>query len=148
MPYSGSPTGPGGVLAAHHPAPHVPGDRRDQAHPGQQGADGQLPPTRADGQYDLDPRRDAGDAGDLLQDHQGDRGRRAAPGSRTAAALRGGSGAAGRSPGRWEQLIPAACMNVASPSSSAQSRSHVVRSRGVPPGQPPPASSLPRSADW
>ena len=36
-----------------------------------------------------------------------------------------------RSPSRWEQLIPAACMNVASPSSSAQSASHVARSREV-----------------
>ena len=68
--------------------------------------------------------------------------RRAAPSSRTASASPPGSRPATRSPSRWEQLIPAACMNVASPSSSAQSASHVARSREVSSrGSPPPPSS-------
>ena len=40
---------------------------------------------------------------------------------------------------RWEQLIPAARMNVASPSRSAQSASHVARSRRCPAGAGRPA---------
>jgi hypothetical protein len=35
------------------------------------------------------------------------------------------------SPSRWEQVIPAACMKVASPSRAAQSASQVDRSRPV-----------------
>ena len=35
------------------------------------------------------------------------------------------------SPSRWLQVIPAACMKVASPSSSATSASQVARSREV-----------------
>ena len=66
----------------------------------------------------------------------------APPSSRTASASPAGSSPATRSPSRWEQLIPAACMNVASPSSSAQSASHVARSREVSSrGSPPPPSS-------
>ena len=58
----------------------------------------------------------------------------------TASASPAGSSPATRSPSRWEQLIPAACMNVASPSSSAQSASQVARSREVSSrGRPAPA---------
>ncbi len=48
------------------------------------------------------------------------------------------------SPSRWLQLIPAACRNVARPGSSAQSASHVARSRLVSSlGSPvPPASAV------
>jgi hypothetical protein len=54
----------------------------------------------------------------------------------------GGSSPAIRSPSRWEQLIPAACMNVARPSSSAQPASQVARSRLVSSrGSPLPPSS-------
>ena len=58
------------------------------------------------------------------------------------------------SPSRWEQVIPAACMNVARPISAAVSASQVARSREVSSrGRPdPPASErvsglvmLPRS---
>ena len=62
----------------------------------------------------------------------------------TAPASPAGSSPATRSPSRWEQLIPAACMNVASPSSSAHSASQVARSREVSSrGRPvPPSSAL------
>ena len=71
------------------------------------------------------------------------------------------------SPSRWLQVIPAACMNVASPSSCAQSASQVARSREVSsrgrpvppasdrasglvmlcrPGSVPPVTSLPANA--
>jgi hypothetical protein len=67
---------------------------------------------------------------------------RRAPSSRTAPASPAGSSPATRSPSRWEQLIPAACMNVASPSISAQSASYVAHSREVSSrGSPPPPSS-------
>ena len=63
------------------------------------------------------------------------------PSSRTASASPPGSSPATRSPSRWEQLIPAACMNVASPSSSAASASQVARSRQVSSrGRPVPPS--------
>ena len=53
-----------------------------------------------------------------------------------------GSSPAIRSPSRWEQVIPAACMNVASPSWSAQPASQVARSRDVSSrGRPLPPSS-------
>ena len=66
------------------------------------------------------------------------------PSSRTASASLAGSSPASRSPSRWEQLIPAACMNVASPSSSAQlgqpgGPQPEVSSRGSP---VPPSSAL------
>ena len=69
-------------------------------------------------------------------------GRRAAPSSVTASASPAGSSVASRSPSRWEQVIPAACMNVARPSSRAQSASQVIRSRAASSrGSPvPPAS--------
>ena len=89
-----------------------------QAHAGQQRADAQLPGAHADGQHGLDPGRDAGGVDDLLGHRQRDHRCRAAPSSRTAAASAPGSSPATRSPSRWEQLIPAACMNVASPSRS------------------------------
>jgi hypothetical protein len=94
-----------------------------QAHPGQQGAHRQLPPAHPGRQHCLDPRRDAGGVDDRLEHCQRDHGRRAAPSSRTASASPTGSSPATRSPSRWEQVIPAACMNVASPSSCAQSAS-------------------------
>ena len=67
------------------------------------------------------------------------------PGSPRAAGPRSasppGSRPATRSPSRWEQLIPAARMNVASPSRSPQSASQVARSREVSSrGSPPPPS--------
>ena len=102
-----------------------------QAHPGQQGAGRQLPAAHSYGQHGLDPRRGAGGAGDLLEHRQRDHGCRAAPSSCTAAASSAGSSPVIRSPSRWEQLIPAACMNVARPSSRAQSASQVARSRLV-----------------
>ena len=64
------------------------------------------------------------------------------PAGRTACSSPPGSRPATRSPSRWEQLIPAARMNVASPSSSPQSASHVARSREVSSrGSPAPPSS-------
>jgi len=57
-----------------------------QAHPGQQGADCQLPGPRPGGQQHLDLRRDAGAVDDILQGRQRDHDRRAAPSSRTASA--------------------------------------------------------------
>jgi hypothetical protein len=67
---------------------------------------------------------------------------RAAPGSRTSSSSLPGCRPATRSPGRWEQLIPAAAMNVASPSSPAASASQVARSRLVSSrGGPLPPSS-------
>ena len=54
-------------------------------HPGQQGADAQLPVPRPHGQHGLDPRRDAGGVDDLLEHRQRGHGP-AAPSSRTAAA--------------------------------------------------------------
>ena len=111
-----------------------------QAHAGQQRADPQLAGAHPDGEHGLDPRRDAGGADDLLQRRQRDHDCRAAPSSRTAAASLAGSSPAIRSPSRWEQVIPAACMNVASPSWSAQPASQVARSRRrVQPGQAAPA---------
>jgi len=82
-----------------------------QAHAGQQGADLQLPGAHAYGQHGLDQRRDAGPVDDFFQDAQRRRAHRVPPGSRTACASQAGSSPATRSPGRWEQLIPAACMN-------------------------------------
>jgi len=111
-------------------------------HAGQQGADRQLPGAHAGRQQQLDRRRDAGAAGDLLQDGQRDHDGRAAPGSRTASVSAAGSRLAIRSPSRWEQVIPAACMNVASPSRSATSASQVARSREVSSrGSPSPPAS-------
>ena len=75
----------------------------------------------------------------LLQRRQRDHGR-AAPSSRTACSSPPGSRPATRSPSRWEQLIPAARMNVASPSCSAQSRQPGrAQPGGVQPRQPAPA---------
>ena len=66
----------------------------------------------------------------------------ARPSSATASASLPGSRPASRSPRRWLQVIPAACMNVASPSSSAHSASQVARSRLVSSrGSPLPPSS-------
>ena len=113
-----------------------------QHHPGQQGADPQLAVPHPDGQHGLDPRRDAGGVDDLLEHRQRDHRRPVPPSSRTASASPPGCSPATRSPSRWEQLIPAACMNVASPSSSAASASQVARSRLVSSrGSPPPPSS-------
>src|SRR5204863_1855591 len=99
-----------------------------------------------DGQHGLDPRRGAGGVDDLLEHRQRDHRRLVPPSSRTASASPPGSSAAARSPSRWEQLIPAACMNVASPSSSAQSASQVARSRDVSSrGGPVPPSVAPIS---
>ena len=109
-------------------------------HAEQQGADGQLPGADPDGQEHLDPRRDAGAVGDLFQGRQRDHDGRAAPSSRTASASAAGSRSASRSPRRWEQVIPAACMNVARPMSWAASASQVARSREVSSrGSPVPA---------
>ena len=102
-----------------------------QAHAGQQGPDPQLAGAHPDRQHGLDPRRDAGGIDDRLEHRQRGHERRTAPSSLTASASPAGSSPATRSPSRWEQLIPAACMNVASPSSCAQSASHVARSREV-----------------
>jgi hypothetical protein len=112
-----------------------------QQHPGQQGADPQLPVAHPGGQQGLDPRRDAGGVDDLLQ--RGQRGaHRVAPSSATAVASSAGLRAASRSPSRWEQVIPAACMNVARPSRSATSASQVARSRPVSSrGSPAPPDS-------
>ena len=115
-----------------------------QAHAGQQGADLQLPGAHADGQHGLDPRRDAGGVDDLLERRQRDH----AAGPPRAAApprpRRPGSSPATRSPSRWEQLIPAAGMNVARPSSSAQSgQPGGAQPGGVQPGQPAPAVQRP-----
>jgi hypothetical protein len=64
------------------------------------------------------------------------------PSSRTASASPPGASPATRSPSRWEQLIPAAAMNVASPSRPAASASQVARSRLVSSrGGPLPPSS-------
>ena len=115
---------------------------RHQRHARQQGADGQLPGAHPDRQEQLDPRGDAGAVGDVLQDRQRDHDGRAAPGSRTASASAAGSSPASRSPGRWEQVIPAARMNVARPGSSATSASQVARSREVSSrGSPAPPAS-------
>ena len=101
----------------------------------------QLPAPRPGRQQRLDPRRDAGGVQDAFQRRQRDHGR-AAPSRATACSSPPGSRPATRSPSRWEQLIPAARMNAASPSSSPQSASHVARSREVSSrGSPPPPSS-------
>ena len=111
-----------------------------QAHPGQQGADRQLPGAHPGRQHDLDPRRDAGGVDDLLERRQRDHDGRAAPSSRTAAASPAGSSPATRSPSRWEQLIPAACMNVARPSRlRAVGQPGRAQPAGVQPRQPAPA---------
>ena len=112
-----------------------------QAHPGQQGAGAQLPGADPGRQQRLDPRRDAGGVDDLLQPAS-ESYRRVPPSSATASASLAGSSPATRSPSRWEQLIPAAGMNVARPSWPAQSASQVARSRDVSSrGSPPPPSS-------
>ena len=102
-----------------------------QAHAGQQRADAQLPAAHPGREGGLDPRCDAGGVDDRLERRQWDHRRAAPPSSRTASASPAGSSPAIRSPSRWEQLIPAACMNVASPSSCAQSASQVARNRLV-----------------
>ena len=119
--------GQGAVHAGQVGGPPV---GQGQAHAGQQGADGQLPPAHPGGQHGLDPRRGAGGVDGLLQHPQRDHGR-AAPSSLTACSSPAGSRPARRSPRRWEQLIPAACMNVARPGSSAASASRLARSRDV-----------------
>jgi hypothetical protein len=119
-----------------------------QAHAGQQGADRQLPGAHADGEQCLDPRRDAGAVDDLLQRRQRDHDCRDAPSSRTASASPAGSSPATRSPRRWEQEIPAACMNVASPSSPAASRGQVARSRLVSSRAARPRRPALSPADW
>ena len=64
------------------------------------------------------------------------------PSSATACSSPAGSRPAMMSPSRWEQVIPAACMNAGRPSSWATSASQVARSRGCPAGagRSPPAS--------
>ena len=92
-----------------------------------------------DGSRVLDPRRDAGGVDDLLQARQRGHGR-AAPSRATASSSLPGSSPAIRSPSRWEQLIPAACMNVASPScSAAAGQPGGPQPGGVQPRQPAPA---------
>jgi hypothetical protein len=90
----------------------------------------------------------AGAVDDLLD--RGERGRaghRALPvSSATAWASSPGSRAAIRSPSRWEQVIPAACMKVASPGCCAQLASQVDRSRlASSRGSPVPPASAPVS---
>ena len=109
---------------------------RGEHHAQQQGADAQLPHPRAGGQQRLDPRRDAGGVDDAFQYRQRDHGR-AAPSSRTASASPAGARPATRLPSRWEQLIPAASMNVARPSSSPAVGQ---------PGRPQPGGVQPRQA--
>jgi hypothetical protein len=58
-------------------------------HAGQQGADGQLPGADPGGQEHLDPRRDAGAVGNVLQGRQRDHGR-AAPEEPDRVGLGGG----------------------------------------------------------
>ena len=101
----------------------------------------QLPGAHPDREHGLDPRRDAGGVDDLLERRQRDHGRPGRPEQPHRLRPRWPARSpATRSPSRWEQLIPAACMNVASPSRSAQSASQVARSRQVSSrGRPRPA---------
>jgi hypothetical protein len=73
-----------------------------------------------------------GDAGgvDVVLDHrQRDAHRALPPSSATACSSLPGFRPAVMSPSRWQQVIPAACRNVASPVSCAASASQVARSR-------------------
>ena len=111
-----------------------------QQHAGEQGAHRELAGAAAGGQQRLDRPGDPERSTTCLE--AGERDCRLT-GCRRAERRRGsraGSRAAIRSPRRWEQVIPAAAMNVARPRRSAQAASQVARSQaGVQPGQAGPA---------
>ena len=102
-------------------------------------ADPQLAVAHAGGEQRLDPRRDPGGLDDVLEPGQRD-AHRCPPSSATASASLPGARVASRSPSRWLQVIPAACMNAARPEQvRAVSQPGGAQPAGVQPGQAGPA---------
>ena len=101
----------------------------------------QLAVADPGGQQGLDPRCDAGGVDDVFQPGSTPGcSPRPAPSSATASASVPGSRVASRSPRRWLQVIPAACMNVASPIwRGAVGQPGGAEPAGVQPGQAGPA---------
>jgi hypothetical protein len=83
---------------------------RDEQHAGQQRADAQLAGSDADRQEQLDPAGQAGAVDDLLQPLKLDGHALPESHATSCVSVAGGSWAV-RSPSRWLQRTPAACMN-------------------------------------